>query len=1038
MKVYSTILLEFITNPSVYARFKKLNAVTIVFDAFLTLRSLLYNRTKFTSEAETSLNSVLDKLTTGSKNEAQSFIIACFESLSKRAYEGNIRLFLFEKLCNIICPDPPKNEVLLILEKKSTQEEFIRGRMSKNPYRLSELITKDSKVTATGDSSAETPTMRDIKNRICEQLELFGLVEDDFGMELLVHDKIIKLELPVEGVYEHVWKPHFINSNKPNTKVPPMVVVYRLQGLDGEATEDIVDSIEASDDEDVNTELKYEITKVLQQCDGLVIMIKMLSDIVDFKASKNLTLLILKLLSCSMIKSNILALICDKQFNAVELLLNTLINAFSKNAHVNIIHRLLLLIETLVEAANENFYSTPLNGSLFQDHEKLIGDYQLSVFLEKMNDTEITANNKVSKAMASILPYLTYGRETNINLLLSHFSSLNFVRLDVDASLEKCMIHFCQMVTSLKENSTGTHLKMAIIRQGIVDNAVNYISECIPEHIFDNNGVSHDNYDISELLSKPSLPYALEFLAGMARNNLPSQKIIQKCIKPLHVLERVTSLDSVCATKKQSKRADVGTLAENLLESLTDPVINEAVQTVREATKASNRRLALAKRNQLLKEMGFKTEKGKTIIVPAEEPIGMGDLAEDSGHTCLICREGYLYKSEEVLGVYVYYKKILLDDSDMLEAKDSHDSSDCVGSSNLSQSAPLLGRSASLLDRKNSDFCIVKDDPFQGYSTVSHFNIVHFSCHEEAVRIDKTKGRHSLSEWEGATLRNDNTKTNNLFPICGPNNNMYPIYVEKYFCRMSISNDLARFRCVVHDLKTLLKRFACRKSFSEDSLGGGRESNIGLVIYQLQLGLYLLDVKGDQRKVFAPLLFSFLETYETEVDSPDNALYFLALSLFIFSHDDWLTHRCEFLKRVIRLAHSLYNSEATDEKLIGPRNPSNFNLTNFSEPAVFSVYKPFIVYWIFIDQIQQFTKGAECFSLKNKILKSPRLYELFCSADLQLLEMAKKMLKTISAQCESQDCFEALFSSSQYSSLIGEETSVISFLSSFLKKGEDL
>jgi hypothetical protein len=89
----------------------------------------------------------------------------------------------------------------------------------------------------------------------------------------------------------------------------------------------------------------------------------------------------------------------------------------------------------------------------------------------------------------------------------------------------------------------------------------------------------------------------------------------------------------------------------------------------------------------------------------------------------------------------------------------------------------------------------------------------------------------------------------------------------------------------------------------------------------------------------------------SEVDSPDNALYFLALSLFIFSHDDWLTHRCEFLKRVIRLAHSLYNSEATDEKLIGPRNPSNFNLTNFSEPAVFSVYKPFIVYWIFIDQV---------------------------------------------------------------------------------------
>jgi hypothetical protein len=38
-----------------------------------------------------------------------------------------------------------------------------------------------------------------------------------------------------------------------------MVVVYRLQGLDGEATEDIVDSIEASDDEDVNTGGRFSL-----------------------------------------------------------------------------------------------------------------------------------------------------------------------------------------------------------------------------------------------------------------------------------------------------------------------------------------------------------------------------------------------------------------------------------------------------------------------------------------------------------------------------------------------------------------------------------------------------------------------------------------------------------------------------------------------------------------------------------------------------------------------------------------------------------
>lgn len=48
------------------------------------------------------------------------------------------------------------------------------------------------------------PLMRDVKNKICQDCELVALLEDDSGMELLVNNKIINLDLPVKDVYRKV------------------------------------------------------------------------------------------------------------------------------------------------------------------------------------------------------------------------------------------------------------------------------------------------------------------------------------------------------------------------------------------------------------------------------------------------------------------------------------------------------------------------------------------------------------------------------------------------------------------------------------------------------------------------------------------------------------------------------------------------------------------------------------------------------------------------------------------------------------------
>ena len=56
------------------------------------------------------------------------------------------------------------------------------------------------------------PLMRDIKNKICRDCELIALLEDDNGMELLVNNQIVALNLPVKDVYESLWKKVTIRS----------------------------------------------------------------------------------------------------------------------------------------------------------------------------------------------------------------------------------------------------------------------------------------------------------------------------------------------------------------------------------------------------------------------------------------------------------------------------------------------------------------------------------------------------------------------------------------------------------------------------------------------------------------------------------------------------------------------------------------------------------------------------------------------------------------------------------------------------------
>lgn len=116
----------------------------------------------------------------------------CIKTVEKYSLQDVLTpVFIFERLCSIIYPEENDiGEFFLTLEKDPQQEDFLQGRMLGNPYSSLEI--------------GLGPLMRDVKNKICQDCELVALLDDDNGMELLVNNKIMSLELPVKDVYKKV------------------------------------------------------------------------------------------------------------------------------------------------------------------------------------------------------------------------------------------------------------------------------------------------------------------------------------------------------------------------------------------------------------------------------------------------------------------------------------------------------------------------------------------------------------------------------------------------------------------------------------------------------------------------------------------------------------------------------------------------------------------------------------------------------------------------------------------------------------------
>ena len=103
-----------------------------------------------------------------------------------------------------------------------------------------------------------------------------------------------------------------------------MRVIYRMHGLLGDATEDMIEQLDDGKDKDTNEEEEYKMAAILSSCGGLDSILSRLSHVKDLIQGHGLISAALKLLGfCAKLKVNRQYLL-HPRLNTLNVLLGTL------------------------------------------------------------------------------------------------------------------------------------------------------------------------------------------------------------------------------------------------------------------------------------------------------------------------------------------------------------------------------------------------------------------------------------------------------------------------------------------------------------------------------------------------------------------------------------------------------------------------------------------------------------------------------------------------------------------------------------------
>ncbi|KDP24330.1 hypothetical protein JCGZ_25626 [Jatropha curcas] len=727
----------------------------------------------------------------------------------------------------------------------------------------------------------------------------------------------------------------------------------------------MIKELEEDREESQDPEVEFAIAGAVREYGGLEILLGMIQRLRDdFKSNQEQLVAVLNLLMhCCKIRENRRALL---RLGALGLLLETARRAFSVDA-MEPAEGILLIVESLTLEANESHNISITQSALTVTSEETGTGEQAKkivlMFLERLcHPSGLKKSNKQQRnteMVARILPYLTYGEPAAMEALIQHFNPYlqDWGEFDLlqeqhqanpkdeniaqKAAEQRFTVeNFVRVSESLKTSSCGERLKDIILEKGITDVAVRHLRESFA--VARQAGFK-SRKEWASGLKLPSVPNILSMLRGLSMGHLATQRCIDEggILPLLHALEGVPGEN------------EIGARAENLLDMLSnkegkgDGFLEEKVRELRHATRDEMRRRALRKREELLQVLGMRRELasdgGERIVVARPILEGLEDVEEEEdGLACMVCREGYSLRPTDLLGVYSFSKRVNLG----------------VGTSGSARGGAE---------------CV--------YTTVSYFNIIHFQCHQEAKRADAAL-RNPKKEWEGATLRNNESLCNSLFPVRGPSVPLaqYIRYVDQYWDNLNALGraDGSRLRLLTWDIVLMLARFATGASFSLESRGGGRESNSRFLPFMIQMACHLLEQGSPtQRRSMAKTVSSYITSSSldskplTPVTQPaagteETVQFMMVNSLLSESYESWLQHRRSFLQRGIYHAYmqhtygrSTTRASSTSTGMVriesGSTSRSPATETGDSDELL-SIVRPMLVYTGLIEQLQHFFK----------------------------------------------------------------------------------
>jgi E3 ubiquitin-protein ligase UBR4 len=411
----------------------------------------------------------------------------------------------------------------------------------------------------------------------------------------------------------------------------------------------------------------------------------------------------------------------------------------------------------------------------------------------------------------------------------------------------------------------------------------------------------------------------------------------------LHALEEMRTTDA----------EKVGLLAEKILDNVNDSERAKAeIDSVRRASREEKQKIALRKRQEILAKMGLKQAAGGKITAGAM-PGSIETIEDERGVKCMVCQEGYTLKPKDVLGFYTWMRPTALHS---------------FAATRAAGSIPSPSRSDS------------------GVSTVTHFNVIHVRCHEDATKGERKK-KQPLDEWEAAALRNHNTRCNNVFPLGGPEvtDDGITAALERYW--QLVNNvrrtDVPRLRLLIHDLKFALMRFcyiegtlaAPQPTHQQTPAGGpivtegGRESNLRMCAFMVHVALFISTStsqttrgpsKGtpfDPDRSLSQFLAADKDTWIASASQSDNVPFHLALSLLCMTPIQWRTFKPAFLQRLI--AYSFVESTACKSALAASSASASTSTTpSSSMQTIFEACRPSLMMMSLVDRLHRVLKAG--------------------------------------------------------------------------------